>query len=519
MAAVRTVKGKRLVLVAVLALACAGAAAWLAFAAAPAQAFDAWEHGTAGSCASCHPNPSDQTCANCHTGFRVSPQPLPNGQATTCWSCHEPGQDMSSFTGGTVACAQTCHLFSSATNGYSVEFSHGFAPHLGANYAPCSTCHETSVSWNDPGGSPHHDAVAQQAPNCQACHDGAFASLQVSHDGEDCTSCHRNGMTKPAVSVSFCLGCHESAQHPEAKQIDYTVTTDCTACHGLWSIHSATPGASVADCTSCHAAHYQSLGACTTCHSDPAGYHHTGAALIPLSQCTVCHDGTIASAKVTHDGLLACTSCHTGMNIPAAPATCTICHEAATFGTADCTTCHGPAGIFGSDQIHNAGPNAHRCTQCHIGYQKHAGQVSCKTCHTTATAFHHAVTTSPGSKQCADCHKKTHAGRRLAATTCASCHRGTAPKADPAVQHSSTVKKLSRCSVCHSTIQVHAKTRRSSMSCRSCHTGRFHRRMPVPTSSTCLKCHSSARSHAVGFPCLICHKSAVHDATPSAGLH
>ena len=50
----------------------------------------------------------------------------------------------------------------------------------------------------------------------------------------------------------------------------------CTACHGSDVIHSATPTASMVY-SDCHAdkttGHYASLGACTKCHPDLAGYH------------------------------------------------------------------------------------------------------------------------------------------------------------------------------------------------------------------------------------------------------
>ena len=505
----------------VLALAWAGAAGWLALAAAPAHAYIAWNHDST-TCASCHPSESSTSCTACHTGFQNPPQAL-NGSQPQCWTCHEPGQSTASLSSSSADCSQTCHLFSELTRTYSVPFSHGTTPHLGADWEPCLVCHEVSQSATDANGSPHHDGLAHPAPTCQACHNDVIATAEVSHGGEDCTACHGNTMSQPDPTNAFCLSCHASTQHPEAVQIAYTSTANCTSCHGIFSIHSSNPLSGVSNCTTCHTPHYQNLGSCTTCHANPASYHHTGAKAIPLAQCTTCHNGTIAKKMAVHDGLSSCSACHDGMNVPPTPATCTTCHSAATYGTSDCATCHGGGTAGGKqfpvDQIHSATPNAHTCTTCHTGYQKHAGYVPCKVCHTRTTAFHHGLTNSPGFKQCTVCHRMTHAGRRLALSTCASCHKGAAPKANPAVQHSSKITKLSRCSTCHSRIQVHAKAKRASMTCRSCHTGAFHRRMPLPTSSTCLKCHASARAHAVGYPCVLCHKSAVHNANPTAGIH
>jgi hypothetical protein len=41
--------------------------------------------------------------------------------------------------------------------------------------------------------------------------------------------------------------------------------------------------------------------------------------------------------------------------------------------------------------------------------------------------------------------------------------------------------------------------------------------MPIPTSSVCYRCHASARFHAVGFPCTVCHPNLEHNPRPSAG--
>jgi hypothetical protein len=210
-----------------------------------------------------------------------------------------------------------------------------------------------------------------------------------------------------------------------------------------------------------------------------------------------------------------CTACHTGMNIPPQPSTCQQCHSAKTYGGKTCTSCHSPSGMFAAEQVHNTKPNAHVCTRCHVGYQKHAGQVACKTCHKKATKFHHKVVSSPGFRKCTSCHAKTHAGRAIAVSKCASCHKGNRPTSKPRAQHSVKIKKLMKCSACHRQ-RAHASAV-SRVTCKSCHGSVFHRRMPIPTSSVCYRCHPGARAHAVGYPCLVCHRGVEHNPRPSAG--
>ena len=369
--------------------------------AAPAHAFVTWAHDgiPAGSgpstCSSCHGDggssgATNESCtAVCHPGFEVDPGATVDGRfAQTCWSCHAPGADTSGLSSSSAACSQDCHLYSPTTKAFSVAYTHGTDPHLGAvaPYGACLDCHATSVGWDDPGASPHHDGVASSAPSCEYCHDGGIAGAQVSHDGA------------------------------------------------------------------------------------------------------------------------ACEDCHEGMNYPAAPAACVTCHDAATFGAADCLTCH-------AGQVHNAAPNVGPCTSCHDGgYQQHAGGVACKTCHTNTPKAHHE-TAAPAVKACRSCHAMKHAGAKVSGARCADCHKGNAPSAKPRAQHSSTVTKQFVCSGCHAK-KLHAKAEGANTTCRSCHKGKYHAGQANVTTSACLKCHSGARGHAGGLRCVLCHKSVVHDPTP-----
>jgi hypothetical protein len=364
--------------------------------AAPAHAFDGWQHDGATDCTPCHntvTTPGDSSCQACH-GSAFKPVPGFN-----CWSCHAPGQDTSAWQ-TSAGCSTTCHLWNPSTLAYDVTFTHGTTPHLGASGfgKTCTDCHGVSLSPVDPDGSPHHSGQTLAPPTCRDCHNGTIASKKANHDS-----------VKPP-----------------------------------------------------------------------------------------------------------CTACHTGMNIPPQPQTCNKCHAARTFGKRVCTSCHSPTGIFKQEQVHNTHPTVGACTSCHKGLQKHAGRVACKTCHSKAKPFHHHVAKTPGFPKCTKCHAVTHSVWRIPASKCASCHKGKNAAARHAVQHSARITRSVTCTRCHN-LQVHARAFTSSITCGTCHGSGFHGRKFIPSSSSCLRCHGSAAAHAVGFPCLICHASAVHNARPTAG--
>jgi hypothetical protein len=376
---------------ATLLLLAFAAAAALAYNAAPAHAFINFQHASANTCASCHPNgiatpPTDANCTACHPGFKSVP-------GRQCWSCHTPGQPTATLSSPASACSQGCHLFDESLKLYNTDFTHSEAPHLGASGfgKTCLDCHGTSASAFNPAASPHHAGQTLAAPSCADCHNGTLATAQVSHDGVGCSDCH-------------------------------------------------------------------------------------GATMAP----------------------------------PETPEACYACHAQKTFGTADCVTCHATA-------IHNAKPSAPACATCHQGFQSHAGKLTCTKCHSNFAGLHHstASVSSVKTKTCRACHAKKHAGRAVPNSKCSACHKGKAPASRPAAQHSSTITKARVCSACHSKA-LHAKSFGARLTCRSCHTAKYHGAQPRPGNSVCTRCHTAARNHAVGFACFVCHARAIHKSRPAA---
>jgi hypothetical protein len=355
----------------------------------PALAYSDWIHDSIppetdpDSCAVCHEGGTSNTSctALCHRGFEVTPGAMVDGRfPETCWSCHAPGEDTGTFSSPSAACSQECHLFNEFSRTYSIPSSHGVEPHLGAEppYGVCLDCHTTSLGYSSPGDSPHHDGVASQVPTCTDCHDGTYASAQVSHDGVSCEGCH-DDMNLPAVPAT-CTTCHAASTFG---------SKDCRACHAR-QIHNATP--EVGSCTSCHTGGYQKhAGAlqCTSCHTNATAFHHA-TATPAVKTCRNCHAMRHAGAKVSGSR---CADCHRG-SAPAAKPRAQ--HSSSVTRKFVCTGCH-------SKQLHARSRGA---------------STTCRTCH---RGRYHASQSRPGNSVCTSCHKT--ASHHAVGYTCTTCHR------------------------------------------------------------------------------------------------
>jgi hypothetical protein len=135
-------------------LALAIAALWGVLA-APAHALDSYMHGgmSGETCSWCHQDdhtdwpPTNSKCLTCHGDYDVARDEL------TCWTCHEPGQDMSGARND-AACTVACHM--THADGTVTTITHAAHPDKPAT---CTTCHPASPSVTQAGGSPHHTFV------------------------------------------------------------------------------------------------------------------------------------------------------------------------------------------------------------------------------------------------------------------------------------------------------------------------------------------------------------------------
>ncbi|MGA9752868.1 MAG: hypothetical protein WBS54_13890 [Acidobacteriota bacterium] len=269
---------------------------------------------------------------------------------------------------------------------------------------------------------------------------------------------------------------------------------------------------------------------------------------IPAGSCP-CHNNgppTDASCTVCHTGYKSppgynCWSCHAPgqdtSSFSSSSAACTqTCHLYSDYtrdyttafthsadphlgSTADCLSCHSTSsGIAdpGLSPHHSASQQGFTdCTACHTGFTKHAGQVTCTTCHKTAAAFHLHKAKTPGFKQCSSCHSMKHAGKSVPQSKCAACHKGTGTGGAAQAQHSATITKKLTCSACHKQ-KLHAASLGSGIkSCGTCHKSLYHAKQKLPGTSACTKCHSTAKQHSNGYQCSVCHSAQIHNLRPS----
>jgi hypothetical protein len=477
------------------------------------------------TCADCHQDgihhdaaaAVEPSCADCHNGTlaKLPPASHSDGQHTVCASCHD-GMSLPSCAG--------CHVGNASSGGPQVTYSndlscddakcHGkIKNHVGTDItkAACTDCHTAHYEslgactkcHTDPQKPHHATSTAVPLDQCATCHDGGIATAPSNHAGfgTDCVSCH-TGMDKP--SLADCAVCHVGKPGSTAPQVTYTGVKTCadSGCHARIKNHAGTPIAAVA-CTTCHDAHFESLGTCTTCHDDTDGYHHGTAQPTRLNDCAGCHDGVIASAPKGHSGYgTDCTSCHKGMDIPSGQ--CMTCHDKAqgkvpaVKSTNDLScgdaSCHAKVRNHQGTSISKVA-----CTTCHQEHYKSLG--TCTTCHGDAQKHHHGKTKATPLSKCETCHdgKIASARQSHAGAACSACHDAMTPAAVPvACQtcHSSATFGTTKCTACHSKDsgmfgdkeQAHAKD--PKVACTTCHKTMY------ADVGACATCHGShAQTH------------------------
>jgi hypothetical protein len=263
-------------------------------------------------------------------------------------------------------------------------------------------------------------------------------------------------------------------------------------------------------CESCHSQGTPTDATCTGCH--------TGFQAVPGDTCWTCHAPGQDTSTLSSPSSACTQECHLWnstqkqYNIPYQHG-----DNPHLGSTPECLDCHSTSPSVDDPGLspHHSGQETGftQCSACHTSQQEHRGKVACATCHTSAQQFHLYQATSPGFKNCASCHTMRHAGKKVAQSKCAQCHKGSNGR--PA-QHSSSITKKFVCSGCH-TQKLHASRVSSAVkSCRTCHGGKYHAKQRTPGKSKCTQCHTVALRHDNGYQCTLCHRKAVHKPRPSA---
>jgi hypothetical protein len=525
------------------------------------------------------------SCASCHTGGFLNAVGKPNtpvhNGVTNCEACHNTSGwsgakvDHSTFSAATN-CA-SCHNGTTATakpaahipTGSTSCFAcHGVSP---AGWKPtkwthtqmavtaqCATCHSGGYPPADgkPGNHIPYQSVALTASaNCDSCHKGSFTTWA-------------NGKlhTNHAISTG-CAGCHSgaylSAVGKPNNATHASVTGNCESCHKST--------ASWAGAKTDHSA-FTAATNCASCHNGSAGTAKPANHMPTTANCLACHNVSPAlwtPTKWNHTQTAVtaqCASCHTGGYPPAdgRPANHIPYQTVALTAAANCDGCHkGSFTTWANGRLHSNYSLSTGCVSCHSSaYLSAVGKPN--------NATHAAVTGN-----CESCHKSTAtwAGAKTdhssftAATTCATCHNGTAATGKPGNHFPTTancfachnvspalwtptkwnhtqVAVAAQCASCHSGgyppadgrptnhIPYQTVALMAAANCDACHkgsfttwtNGRLHANYSLSTG--CFSCHTGAYLSAVGKPntathagvtgnCESCHKSTASWATVS----
>ena len=490
---------------------------------------------------------SDTNCSSCHNGTTATglttPPHIPTG-VVQCSNCH--ANTSPSFTAYTMnhspvsgTRCDACHNGSYTAEGTKgAQGTASYAGHVATGGRDCITCHATAAtaytSWA--GGTYVHQATDT---NCSSCHNGTTATGKttpphVPVGAVQCSNCHSNTaasfvtytMNHAAVSTSRCDACHNGTYTAEGTQ----------GAQGTASFpnHVATGGR---DCITCHAS------AATSFVSWAGGtYVHQAAD----TNCSSCHNGTLASGKTTPPHIpttAQCSGCHTNTSVSFL--TYTMTHS--VVSASRCDSCHngsytaeGTKGAQGTaSYAGHVATGGRDCIACHASaatsfiswsggtYVHQATDTNCSSCHNGTTAT--GMTTPPhipsGTVQCSNCHINTATSfttytmthSAVSGSRCDACHNGAyisegTKGAYGTASYSGHVPTSGQdCKTCHASAALTFTSwagakyvhQASDTNCSSCHNGSTATGMTtpphIPTGTIqCSNCHvNTAVSFAI----------------------
>ncbi|MFI4868708.1 MAG: cytochrome c3 family protein [Steroidobacterales bacterium] len=525
-----------------------------------------------GSCVSCHNGTiaqgegpthpaTSQDCGSCHTVISWNPtkavdhSQIPLAVQGFCIVCHN-GVQAAGKPAGHVVTNQECGDCHTTTSWLGASFDHTgitsgcFSCHNGTkavgkqgNHMPtsnlCENCHTTGIGTKTPSWTPSaFDHTQMAVTTCQTCHSGRVKISTGVVSGQptnhvppipsaiDCGVCHGNTPTAETwavlaasiptlhsgLPVSNCLLCHagQTFAGVPAPYIPMSIS-GVSPTHATALAPPHIPILAGVDCSSCHAAAYQSGGfgpatamsaakhafvatTCMTCHETGRSYYTGGGTPLQLrpadhlsssdsrmvsSDCSLCHTTTDWSSTLLpvghmpNPGNQGCSVCHT-----AAPSNYTTLASNAVLHTGisgGCGQCHGATSTL--TFFNNFTVKSAVLIPAHIPL---LSGTDCSSCHSTTT---YAVGGFGGTTMSAAKHA-------FVATTCDLCHEANLTfypgaalnlQGRPADHIASSNPQMvsGDCSGCHST------TNWNTTALPAGH-------MPNPAAQACTVCHTAA---------------------------
>jgi hypothetical protein len=411
----------------------------------PATLTNGQQHPLTGECSTCHFNYVSFLGA---TGLPVGHIPLPNGNASTCASCHANASDYKVYNmDHSVVTGEPCSSCHAAGSNFL-----NMAPpvlvvtpanHIAISSAACDGCHlGTSVS---PGGFKLPSNVSGTTPP---------AMVHTAVAGVACATCHAAGKTDigvpptlvpPANHIPFgsasCESCHLASSTATGGFKFSNVSATAPAA----MVHTAVPGV-----------------ACATCHASGLSWAGTPATVLPPANhipingaaCEGCHLASSTAVGGFKFSNLSGTAPAAMVHTLVSSMHCSACHEAGLSWAGTPPTVLRPAVVPVTLVPHVA---TGECSDCHLSTVSFKGggnypanhiplpngaSSNCTSCHTNTSSFliytmDHTVVTS---ESCATCHGAGKSFANMAPPTlvlapsnhipygsaaCDSCHLGT----------------------------------------------------------------------------------------------
>jgi hypothetical protein len=457
-----------------------------------------------GDCSACHettdwnttalpaghmPNPGNQVCSVCHTGYPnnmalLAGIPVLHTAITTgCAQCHGSTTQLTfynnndnpkaavltpphipSFAG--TDCS-SCHAANYVAGGFG-PMNMTQATHAGVG-TTCNTCHEAGLSFYMGAASPglqgrpaDHTTGQMVAPNdCSICHTTANWNSNAMPAGH---------MPNPANQA--CSVCHTAAPTTyvtlAANSVLHTgITGNCGQCHGgttaLTWYNNFTPKDGVlapshipylggTDCSSCHSSSTFAAGTFGPMNMTQANHAFV------VTTCNTCHEAGLSFYMgAASPALQGRPADHNTGQMPA-PNDCSICHTTANWNSNAMPAGHMPNPANSACSVcHTKAPSDYTTTTLAANTILHTGITSgCITCHgapsATPPVFYPNYTPKPavlspvhiptGSTPCEDCHSNTvftaFSGTTMSASkhtamftyiggTCDACHNRVTP--------------------------------------------------------------------------------------------